>query len=425
MKQTGRRSLVDGAAVVLAVLAWAIPVNYVTLSSAWGVLSLATTTLGALLATIVLARAGATPLFRHLIPLAVLIGIGTLVAGDVASVGFFFAPFLMGAGLTFASTRDTLYRILLVLLVAVTATLAIDYIARGTIVSEFFGTPLRSLVDLAGFRARGIVGQPVPAAMIAVSLGAVCWLLAEHNVSGRARLQGRILSAACVSGSLLMTGTRSAFLLTIVMVAIIVIRSVVRRSVRLSPLVMFAGILSAGGILAAWPSISTSLGNSRLFAFAELAGSDSVQGRLFSNEILERWATGCDLACIIAGSGPRSLQNDLGSSLGILGLTTVDNMYVTVLWDMGLIGGATLLAVAIIAIGCLLSRRADVVAIAGGIGIASVLLSGFVYDAIYTRPVLLLLGVFFAMTYRVRSQALDDARPSMLQTDAKVVRIGN
>ncbi|MFE0748290.1 hypothetical protein [Gordonia sp. NPDC058843] len=90
------------------------------------------------------------------------------------------------------------------------------------------------------------------------------------------------------------------------------------------------------------------------------------------------------------------------------GLSTVDNQFVTVFWDFGLLGLIALGVATVFSIAVLVSARQPAMAKFGAAIVVTSVVSGAFYDSIYVRPSGLLLGVGIGLlifNYRSNLQA--------------------
>lgn len=399
--------------VILVVLM--IPANYVALTPTWGVADQLALVVSGIVGIVAVTMTGAPVVVRLAVPLLVLIIIQVVAGSDPITAASFFLPVFVGfaAALVLKESQLTVFLVTAILIISLST--AVDFVARGTPVSNFFGVPLRSLIDLRGFRARGVVGQPVPAALLTTVLWAVLCVRARSLSTGNRRRWLYVVVTLALGLTLLTTGTRSALLTLLVLVGLLLIVAIVshrHRPLRVQP----SAALGALGVIVVLvpmvPFLFNRFGSLRVFSFAELQGTNSVAGRLFSLTVLEDWQKRCDLVCKVVGSGPRALESDLSTSSGILGLSSVDNLLVTVLWDFGLLGVLVLGMALLVALKVVMTRRGyGDMNIIGAIGVIGTLVSGFAYDALYTRPVLVTFGLFLVLLVRRSDEGLVEVRP--------------
>ncbi|NIL74758.1 hypothetical protein [Rhodococcus sp. B10] len=392
--QTERRGrwsitlLLPAAAIVVA-----IPVDFVTVGSFWRYLGLVGLLVGSAAAVWAIRRAETT-----IVVPALLFGFLVLTFNQVMNfnpVGYvtLLAPIVVGAGLAVALRQPLVA--LVVLSVALAVTMGVEYLVQQHVFGELFGDPHYIAYSRDTFRSRGLIGQAVPAGMVAVGVGAAALVLSSSTQSRRTAVRWVVVLSTAVSVST--SGTRSAVLcaaavavLTVATVATTAYRrrqgqlAVGYRTAWLGPLLLAAAVTV---VVLYW----SALAGQRVFDFGGLTGSASLDNRNYAAIVFDEWSDTCSGACVVFGSGARSLLDALGSGLGIQGFTTVDNLFLSLLWDFGVVTVLGIVALAVIAIRALL--RSDSTRVrAGAVLILAIVLSGFFYDALYIRPVLLLCG---------------------------------
>lgn len=362
-----------------------IPGDFVTLKPSWARVNEALVAVLALLAMASLLRDRIVRV-PVLLSVALMLALATLASSDFTVALFFLLPFVIGAGLGAVASKRILMTFMIILAVSASLSLAVDGLMKAPVSSSLFGVPLQ-LSDLTGTRARGFIGQPVPAAFASVLFFATMLPTAVTSGSTRRRIVCGAGLSAQLAGSLILTGTRSALLLAAVVTAFMLLYFTAKFGARfVVPLTMWSPALLAA-FVGLFLTVGDRLKGSRVGDFSGLEGSISVSNRLFALDYLHRWATSNDLVMILIGSGPRSLQRNLSSIQGSR-LSTIDNLYVTVLWDFG-IAGAIILVGAII----LLLKRissTDPVVTGAAVGALTILASGTAFDALYTRYIAVL-----------------------------------
>lgn len=387
-ERRGRRSitlLLPAAAIVVA-----IPVDFVTVGSFWRYLGLVGLLVGSAAAVWAIRRAETT-----IVVPALLFGFLVLTFNQVMNfnpVGYvtLLAPIVVGAGLAVALRQSLV--VLVVLSVALAVTMGVEYLVQQHVFGELFGDPHYTAYSRDTFRSRGLIGQAVPAGMVAVGVGAAALVLSSTMASRRSAVRWVVVVSTAVSVST--SGTRSAVLCAAAVAVLTVATTAYRRrqgqlavghrTAWLGPLLLAAAVTV---VVLYW----SALAGQRVFDFGGLTGSASLDNRNYAAIVFDEWSDTCSGACVVFGSGARSLLDALGSGLGIQGFTTVDNLFLSLLWDFGIVTVLGIVALAVIAIRALL--RSDSTRVrAGAVLILAIVLSGFFYDALYIRPVLLLCG---------------------------------
>jgi hypothetical protein len=357
-----------------------IPGDFVALNPAWLRVNNVLVAVLALVAvfSVLNARVARIPV---LLTIGLIVIIATLASSNFTLALYFLLPSLIGAGLGATVTPRSLTILLSILVVVAFSSLAVDALMMQPITSSFFGVPYQ-LSELTGTRARGLIGQPVPAAFASVLFFAALLPPALARGSMRRRVAIGLALSGQLAASLILTGTRSALLLAAVVTALLLLFYSLKFGLRfIVPLAMASPALLAA-FIGLFLSVGGSFKGSRVGDFDALEGSISLSNRLFALDYLHRWATSGDLVTLLIGNGPRSLQGHLSSIQGSR-LSTIDNLYVTVLWDFGIAGGIILLSTIV-----LLARRiasTDARVTGAAIGALTILASGTAFDALYTR----------------------------------------
>jgi hypothetical protein len=356
-----------------------IPGNFVELKPAWVTISNLLVVATSLLALLSILRHSRVRM-QVLTTIAILCLLSVLAGASINTAFYFFLPFLIGAGLG-AALDQRLFAVFSSLIAIITfASVVLDAAVKAPITSSMFGVPLQ-LSELTGTRARGLIGQPVPAAFASVLFFAILLPLAVSTGTKRRRLLfGAALGIQLVV-TLVLTGTRSALVLGAVVTLLMLMHFAAKfRGRFLLPLTLWSPALLAV-FLGLFLTVGNTLSGSRVGDFRSLQGSTSLTNRLYALDYLHRWATSDNFVAIAIGNGPRSLQSNLTSYQGSR-LSTIDNLYVTILWDFGVVGALVLLA----ALFVFLSRfSGSPVVIGAALGGITILASGTAYDSLYTR----------------------------------------
>lgn len=397
-----------------AATAFVIPTAFVDTSPVFTVAAWAALAIGGLCALVLLVRlsshAGLLAATVFFIPM----GLSTVISPGPVILAMFL-PFVLGLGVA-AVIRNWL-RFLQICMLGIVASLLLDQVAGGHVVSNFFGIPFQIRFAEDILRARGFIGQPVPAAMISVYIGAMALVAPSGNEARPALARGIVIGLMFVA--LIVTGTRSAVLLFVVLGLLIWLTKRRVGPLRISPYAVLGVIAGGLALFAAWPALVRWLGGSRALDFESLSGSVSLDNRSSVSEVWETWAAECDGVCVAFGSGWTNLQSSLRNDLSSYGLSTVDNLFMSILWDFGVLGIALLALAAVIALaGIVRSDSAGQVIRMGGIGALAVIASGAAYDSLYIRPVLMLFGcaVFLLLTRSSRLNSAGQPRQSGAQS---------
>jgi hypothetical protein len=384
----GRRSaaLLLAAAIVVV----AIPVDFVTVGSFWRYLGLVSLLVGGAVAVWAIQRADTSIVVPALLFGFLILSFNQLMNFNPVGYVTLLAPIMVGAGLAVALRRPLV--VLVVLSVVMAVTMGTEYLLQQHIFGEMFGNPHYTAYSRDTFRSRGLIGQAVPAGMVAVGVGAAALVLSSSMQSRRAAVRWIVVVSTAIS--VLTSGTRSAILCAAALAVVVIAAHAYRnrqghmavgyRTAWLAPLLL-AGAVTL--VVLFWSALTSQ----RVFDFGSLTGSASLDNRNYAAIVFDEWSDTCGGTCVVFGSGARSLLDALGSGLGIQGFTTVDNLFLSVLWDFGIVTVLGIVALAFVAIRTLL-RSNSVDARAGAILILAIVLSGFFYDALYIRSVLLLCG---------------------------------
>jgi len=379
------------ALVAVSVVLFVVPQNYVDLDPLWRVSVQILTVAGGATGLLLLAFNYPTVLPPVAAVFCLLAIAAQLSSGHGATALYILCPAIVGVAVgCFVSQSNGLIRLHILFLGILTLSLVVDVLAGAPATASVFGEVNR-ITSLTGTRARGVMGQPVPAAMATVLVVTALLILARRiEAQGRRTLACAALAATVVA-ALIVTGTRSAIAVMIVGAVSVFILTPRRAKRRHNKLISLSGFLAlVGSAIMLAPAADRTLGGLRVFSFEGIRLSESSLNRLHALTILDNWQGDCGLVCKAIGSGPRALQRELQEFLGLNGLSTVDNVYVTTLWDYGVIGLTVVASLFILAVRPLfrLDRSFNESAAAGGL--IAFLCAGFFFDAIYTTPILML-----------------------------------
>ncbi|AZS44859.1 hypothetical protein BWL13_02456 [Microbacterium oleivorans] len=392
-----RARSVRGTPIALGVtwfLLLLIPQNFTDLQPIWTIAVQGATALGAALGVISLARRSPRLLAQLLIVGAILCLVVVLASGQFLPVAFMFAPVIAGVSLGLSSNTSAQLVVLVAAFAAIVGSVVVDLLVGGPITSGLFGTPHR-IGALTESRPRGFLGQPVPSGVAIAALSTSLIAAVQGFPSASRRRFWTVATLAIGFASIIATGTRSALILLVLGIALVLWRGP-RHTAKSNKLGSVATVVALAALaIALWPRISANLGGLRAFSFDTLSGSESAINREYAWTILGQWAQHCDDACKLVGAGPRGLQLELLTFAGYNGLATVDNFFVTLLWDFGILG---LVAVAL---GLILTARYLFISRASTVGAAPLIVlatSGIFFDTFYTAPLVALLGLFIGLT---------------------------
>lgn len=370
-----------------------LPIDFVTLTPTLSSVSTISLGAGTVLAILVILHRGVSGMKWVLVVALVLIGLNQF--SNYNPVGFLTiaGPLLIGCAA--ALVLNDLFRVLVAAVLLNAISVAWEWATGDISVSLLLGLPNLALSSGLEFRARGILGQPVPAALVAVTL---CFaVLAYGNDRPRAMFwkSTTVLVTAVV---LVATGTRSALLLVAVGSCLLGV-NVLRVRGREVNAYRFAFLVTGVAVfLAALPYLVRIFEGSRLLSFDKLEGSSSLVNRAYALDVFSYWSEACTGTCMVFGSGARSLLNEMRSGLGVFGFSTVDNIFVSIVWDFGIIGIIVIFGALIYALRILLDRSISWVGVAGGQIIVLTIISGFSYDSLYVRSALVIFGLGLGMS---------------------------
>ncbi len=330
-------------------------------------------------------------------------------SGDPQGVLGLIAPLASGLVLGFTA-RSRIGDVILTVALVNGMSLIADFLYGPGFVSSIFGELLFNSNLEASTRARGILGQPVPAGIVASVVTVVLvGLYMAKRVSGVAALVGAAISLV----GLWLSGTRSGIVILALGLLLLWPSSRTRMRAKVRPGRLIASLVIIATVLLAYGPIARAVGRERIFAFGELSGTVSLTNRQMAPEVLSLWAETCSGICAVAGSGPRSLQEYMSQYLGYYGVSTVDNLYVSVLWDAGIVGIAAMVLLLATSARVILGRQYDRAGRVCAAGVLMVLASGMFFDALYVNSVAVLTGVLGAtvITAERRRVVLDEDPP--------------
>ncbi len=386
-----------GTPIVLGV-AWflllIVPQNFADLQPIWSTVVQGATALGAAIGVVSLARRSPRLLAQLLLVGTVLCLVSVLASGQFLPVAFMFAPVIAGASLGVSSKATAQLVAIVVAFAAIVGSVIVDLLIGGPFASGLFGAPHR-IGALTESRPRGFLGQPVPSGVAIAALSTSLIAAVQDLRSASSRRLWTVSTLAIGFASIIVTGTRSALILLVLGIALVMWRGPrhTGRSNKLGSVATFAAVAALA--IAFWPRISANIGGLRAFSFDSLSGSESAINREYAWTILGQWAQHCDLACKLVGAGPRGLQLELLTFAGYNGLATVDNLFVTLLWDFGVLGLVAVGLGLFVTARHLFTSRASTVGSAPLIVLAT---SGVFFDTFYTAPLVALLGLFVGLT---------------------------
>lgn len=296
-------------------------------------------------------------------------------------------------------------------LLAATSTVAllVDVVSHDHVFMSLFGaTYFPSVLD-DRFRAQGIIGQPLPAALLTITLLVYVGIVAapRTNAARRWLMVSLVGMALC---ALYATGTRSGLILIAVLWLLVSVerahrsrRGGLRGFLTAS---MAAGLLLLGAFLIWGQEL---LGTTRLFDFTGLSGSDSYAVRSQAVTVISDLSQlrSCTF-CVAFGSGQGSLSESLRLGAGVNGVSVIDNQYLTAYWDFGVVG-ALLLALIVLRSLWVLGTVGAVPARAGAVGVLSIMAMCLFYDAMYVSSAAFVLGFF--LYSRAPSRTADGIEP--------------
>jgi hypothetical protein len=286
---------------------------------------------------------------------------------------------------------------------ASTTALMVDLLVHDHVFMSLFGaTYFPSVLD-DRFRAQGIIGQPLPAALLTITLLVYVGIAAKP--AGRAARRWLMVSLVGMSlCALYATGTRSGLILVAVLWLLIWVERTHRS--RRGELRRFLGTSTGVGVTLVVAFLLWGrdlLGTTRLFDFTGLSGSDSYEVRSQAVTIIADLTDlrPCSTFCTAFGSGQGSLSENLRMGAGVNGVSVIDNQFLTAYWDFGVVG-ALLLALPVLRALWVLGTVGNVPARAGAVGVLSVMAMCLFYDALYVSSAAFLLGFFLFAREPVR-----------------------
>ncbi|WP_143536218.1 MULTISPECIES: hypothetical protein [unclassified Rhodococcus (in: high G+C Gram-positive bacteria)] len=307
-------------------------------------------------------------------------------------VGFvtLLAPIMVGAAVAISAKRPL--AILTSASAVLSVSMVVEYAMKQHVFGQLFGQVNYVAFSQDIFRARGIVGQPVPASMVAVGLAAGALVLTSG--ARRYSVATRLVIVVAAAASVYTSGTRSAVICSAALALILLGGHYIRTRSGVAKIGVGAswGFPLIGALVLLVGSFTWSaISGQRVFSFASLAGSASLDNRNYAGLVFDEWNENCQGVCQLFGYGARNLLETLSSGLGFRGFTTVDNLYLSILWDFGVVLVIALGILLVVAIRVAVKSGSQLNR-AGAIIVLSVLMSGVFYDALYIRPVLLLFG---------------------------------
>ena len=377
--------------LLFATLAALVPVDFVRVTQGWLYLSLASLALGATGALWVVSKKETVIVRPVIVFVLIVLCLNQVVRLNPIGFVTLWAPIVLGIGVALSVKRPL--SILVWASVFLSVSMLVDLFLKDHVFGRIFGTDNYVAYSQDVFRARGIVGQPVPASMVAVALAAGAMLLSSDLRRHRNFIRAVIVLS--VSVSVFASGTRSAVLCAVAMALVVLLANYIRgRSggLKIGNIAAWATPLAAAVVLGAVTFAWNALATQRVFSFSTLSGSASLDNRNYAALVFDDWSASCRGTCKFFGSGARTLLEALSSGLGFRGFTTVDNLFLSLLWDFGISLLLGVLVFVVIAVRVLI-KSPFAVNRAGAVIVLSIIFSGLFYDALYIRPVLLLFGI--------------------------------
>ena len=379
--------------VVCALLTFVLPIDFVALSPLWRSVSTLSLIVGSALATVLLLSSNLNMLKAVGLGAIALVMVNQFFLFNPVAILTIAGPLLIGMATAYAM------RVHLLLLMAsasvVNAVLLVwEFSVKKHVVSYFFGIPFQEGASEELFRARGFLGQPVPASMVAVAL---CFAVLSFKSDSRNGVAAKYATLCATVATLLVTGTRSAALILIVGCLLLALSRPRYRRIKFPATFAVVGPLLLAVLVACSSQVIDLLSGMRIASFETLSGSSSLDNRVHAWDVFEYWSENCNGTCVIFGSGARSLLLELSNSLGILGFSTVDNLYMSILWDFGLIGLMSILILLVLAARGLRASDGYSPASPGSIIVILTLASGLLYDSLYIRSALFVFGFGLAL----------------------------
>lgn len=217
-----------------------------------------------------------------------------------------------------------------------------QWVAHDNFYEEIFGAASR-FAPGQGFRSHGTLGHPLPTAALltALGIGVLIWIM-QSSSPHRIRRSG--VSLLFLAMVWLTTGTRSAPLLALIALVVAVAttpaaplrRTLVRGLYCITHVgLAFVATLALAHFLAGGSGLSLP----RVFSVTSLSTDRSYNSRAdgarLTWEVLS--TSPCGTVCSVAGHGHRSLEDRLARDRKLGYIAAVDNMYLTALYDFGVV----------------------------------------------------------------------------------------
>ncbi|MFD9662862.1 O-antigen ligase family protein [Rhodococcus sp. NPDC059968] len=379
--------------VVCALLTFFLPIDFVALSPLWRSVSTLTLIVGSALAILLILSSNLNMLKAVGLGAIALVMVNQFFLFNPVALLTIAGPLLIGMATAYAMRSHLLF-VMASASVVNAVLLAWEYSVKKHVVSYFFGVPFQESASEELFRARGFLGQPVPASMVAVAL---CFAVLSFKAESRNGVAAKYATLCATVVTLLVTGTRSAALILIVGCLLLALSRPRYRRIKVPTTLAVVGPLLLAVLVACSSQVVDILSGMRIASFETLSGSSSVDNRVHALDVFEYWSENCNGACVIFGSGARSLLLELSNSLGILGFSTVDNLYMSVLWDFGLIGLMSISVLLVLAARGLRASGGYSTASSGSVIVILTLASGLLYDSLYIRSALFVFGFGLAL----------------------------
>lgn len=378
--------------LLLACVCLIVPVDFVVVTPWLKFAADLSVVAGAVLGSLLVFRSGRRYAITLSFGVLFLLTQSMVVGGGVSAFATIWGPVALGIAVALSSREPM--KVMLLSGMVVSLSLLADWLFSAHVTPGVFGRPYQEAALAGDFRARGIVGQPVPGAFFVVVTAAA---IGASGVSLKSK-QFKFALAAMGFLALVATGTRSALVVAAALglgvFAKTISIAVLNRRLASRSLLAFIGGSFVVGFCVLFSLFFLDAGGLRIADFSSLQGSASLLNRIYALEILQRWISTCDFSCKLFGSGARSLQVALGGDVGGYGFSTVDNLFMSVLWDFGLIGLFLLLSLFLWEILYVVRRsRARDVRRAGSVGIVLLIASGLFFDSLYLRALLVLFGL--------------------------------
>lgn len=358
-----------------------LPRDFVELHAPLSMLALGAISAGALFAA--RAALGSRMSRRLIITLLAVLSLGATHGLAAGSAVVMLAILLMGLA---AGSSANWPRLLAAVAIASSFSLTIEFVMSEHWWSNLLGDPYQVAFREDVFRSRGILGQ----ALVSGDLTAICALsIMATSSTWRFPAIGRTLGGACLGASLIFTGSRSVLLIA-GLFGLLGLAGWVKRRGRIPPWMILLSPLAA---LCLWGlQTTTQFSEQRALDFSVDANAASFTVRQSASGVMRHWWQECaGQPCSVTGYGYRSLQEFLRNT-SASGFTTVDNQFVSIAWDLGLVGLLAFSCLAVYA-GRRLWQSSFSTA---SIGLFLLIACGFFFDVFYTGPGILLLGLFFA-----------------------------